>query len=62
MPSFAPISSTPISALPVVVVVAAGDVTSPGGLHHIMEGMGDTGEGSRVPQTLHTIEQGVTTA
>lgn len=30
-----------------------------GGLQHIGEGMGDTGEGARVPQTLHTIEQGV---
>ena len=29
------------------------------GLHHIGEGMGDTGEGARVPQTLHTIEQGI---
>jgi hypothetical protein len=40
--------------------VATTPVTGPGGLHHIGEGMGDTGEGARVPQTLHTIERGVT--
>jgi hypothetical protein len=34
-------------------------VISPGGLHHIWHGMGDTGEGARVPQTLHTIDQGI---
>lgn len=34
-------------------------VQSLGGLHHITQGMGDTGEGARVPQTLHTIEQGI---
>lgn len=33
--------------------------TSPGGLHHISSGMGDTGEGARVPQTLHTIDHGI---
>lgn len=38
---------------------AAATVTSLGGLHHIMEGMGDTGEGARVPQALHTIEHGI---
>ena len=58
-----PISARPISANRNIVVVAVGGgVTTPGGLHHIMEGMGDTGEGARVPQTLHTINQGVTTA
>ena len=34
-------------------------VTAPGGLHHIWEGMGDTGSAGVVPQTLHTIEQGI---
>jgi len=34
--------------------------TSPGGLHHIPQGIGDTGEGARVPQTLHPIESGIT--
>lgn len=29
------------------------------GLQHVGEGIGDTGEGARVPQTLHTIEQGI---
>lgn len=36
-------------------------VTSHGGLHHIQEGMGDIGDGPRVPQTLHTIEVGIAT-
>lgn len=30
-----------------------------GGIQHMDEGIGDTGEGSRVPQTLHTIDDGV---
>lgn len=34
-------------------------VISPGGLHHIEWGMGDTGEGLRVAQTLCTIEEGI---
>jgi len=38
---------------------AAPPVQTPGGLHHIEAGMGDTSEGARVPQTLHTIEQGI---
>jgi hypothetical protein len=38
---------------------APATVTAPGGLHHISDGIGDTGEGARVPQTLHTIEQGI---
>jgi hypothetical protein len=37
---------------------AAPAVTSAGGLHHIWHGMGDPGV-SAVPQTLHTIEQGI---
>jgi hypothetical protein len=40
---------------------AGAPIISHGGLHHISEGMGDVGDGPRVPQTLHTIEQGVTT-
>ena len=38
---------------------AAPAVISPGGLHHIWCGIGDTGEGARVAQTLHTIELGI---
>ncbi len=30
-----------------------------GGLHHIEQGMGDVGDGPRLPQTLHTIEGGI---
>jgi hypothetical protein len=40
---------------------ASTPVISHGGLHHISEGMGDVGDGPRVPQTLHTIEQGIAT-
>lgn len=45
--------------LPAAIPSAVGGVTSPGGLHHVEQGMGDTGEGARVPQTLHTIEDGI---
>jgi hypothetical protein len=38
---------------------AAAGTQTPGGLHHVSEGMGDTSEGARVPQTLHTIDQGI---
>ena len=41
-------------------VAAAAVVTGPGGLHHIGCGIGDTGEGARVPQTLHRISEGIT--
>jgi hypothetical protein len=34
-------------------------VVSHGGLHHIEDGMGDIGDGGRVPQTLHTIDRGI---
>ena len=33
-------------------------ITGHGGLHHITNGMGDFGVGV-VPQTLHTIDQGI---
>ncbi len=39
----------------------AATVASHGGLHHISEGMGDVGDGPRVPQTLHTIDRGIAT-
>ena len=34
-------------------------VVSHGGMHHIGEGMGDVGDGPRLPQTLHTIDRGI---
>jgi hypothetical protein len=46
---------------PIGGVIWAGIVApiiSTGGLHHIDRGMGDTGE-ERIPQTLHTINEGI---
>jgi hypothetical protein len=45
--------------MPIPTPTPAAAVTSPGGLHCIWEGIGDMGEGLRIPQTLHTIEQGI---
>jgi hypothetical protein len=33
--------------------------TSSAGLHPIVCGIGDQGSGVQIPQTLHTIEQGI---
>jgi hypothetical protein len=54
-------ASTHVLVLGIAIaeVVGGGGGVIGGGLHHIGEGMGDTGEGARIPQTLHTIEQGI---
>ena len=54
-----PIGSKAIASLRQVVVADGGTEPTSIGLHHIMEGMGDTGASGGIPQTLHTIEQGI---
>lgn len=41
-----------------VTIPVADPVTTLGGLHHIMCGIGDTGVAT-VPQTLHPISEGI---
>ena len=48
--------------LPLAETTPPAVVEGHGGLHHIDQGMGDVGDGPRVPQTLHTIERGISTA
>jgi len=48
-----------VAAVGVAIKQVAAPATVGLPMHHIGEGMGDTGEGARLPQTLHTIEQGI---
>ena len=53
-----PFRDLPARSFTAIEFVPPTGVTSHGGLHHIMQGMGDPGV-AVVPQTLHTIEVGV---